>query len=536
MTSRSVRLAVAVAALMLCAPSAASAGVPRLPLTLPGDASAAGVRADRASWVVGARPGAVGAARLARRFSAHGIGVPGTYVVARGRARAFARALAARGELAYAQPDVLRAPAQARAFGNDPLDDVAGYRWRDHVVSPGLVPPARRKLIALVDATLDASHPEFAGGTIRTTGGHPVTEAHGTATASVAAAPQNGIGLTGLWPGGRALNVALDDSISCTDSATGIVKAIRRHASVINMSYGSSEFCVPEFLALEVAVGRGIVPVAAAGNELGEGNPVEYPATLPHVVTVGALDAADGPSRFSNVNAAVDLSAPGEAIPTAVPVALDGQDGVRDGYELQSGTSFAAPMVSAAIAWVRAARPSLKADQAADAVRFSARDISTPGYDGETGYGELDVDAALRRHAGAHDPGEPNDGPALIDGSLLGKAAPLIYKGRGTARRTATVDLTEDPEDWYRIRIPGHRTVHVTVRPRAGNPDLVVRRARGSGTKRTYPRIAHATHSGSHRERVRLVNRGRHRVVRFVGVAPGRGARLDAAYRLTVGR
>ena len=86
-------------------------------------------------------------------------------------------------------------------------------------------------------------------------------------------------------------------------------------------------------------------------------------------------------------------------------------------------------MVSAAIAWVRAARPSLKADQAADVVRFSARDVGTKGYDGETGYGVLNVDRALALRKRPHDPNEPNDGPALIDGSVIGRAQPFFFKG-----------------------------------------------------------------------------------------------------------
>jgi hypothetical protein len=540
MTSRAVRPALVAAALLLCAPAAATAAVPGLPMSLPGDASAAGVDAARATWIVGARPGSP-TERLAHAHRARSLGEPGAYVVDRRDARAFANALSARHRLAYAQPDVLRATRQStRAFGNDPLDDLGGYRWRDHVVSPMTRPPAHRKLIALVDATLDKTHPEFAAGNVTTTGGHRVTNSHGTSTASVAAAPQNGIGFTGLWPGARALNIALDDDISCADSTRGILAAVKRGASVINMSYGSPRFCTPEYLALEIAVAHGIVPVAAAGNELAEGNPVEFPGALPHVVTVGAVGPDDRATQFSNANAAVDLAAPGECIPVAVPLGLAKEDGgcpaAPDGYDYESGTSFAAPMVSAAIAWVRAARPSLKADQAADVVRYSARDVGTKGYDGETGYGVLDVDRALARHKSGHDPDEPNDGPALIDGSLIGRAHPLFFTGRRAGHRTATVDLTEDPQDWYRIEVPGHRSARVTLRGRSGNPDLLVRRLKKSGSKRSYPLVERSAHAGGRRERLKLVNRSRRRELLFVGVGPGKGRRLDARYSLTVSR
>jgi hypothetical protein len=539
MTSRPVRAAVVAAALVLSAPAVATAAVPALPVSLPGDASAAGVLADRAIWIVGARPGPA-SQRLAHAHGARGLGLPGAYVVARARARAFAGALAARHRLTYAQPDVLRATRQVRPFGNDPLDDLAGYRWRDHVVSPMRQPPTRHKLIALVDAALDRTHPEFAAGNVATTGGHRVTNPHGTSTASVAAAPQNGVGLTGLWPGARALNVALGHNISCADSTRGILAAVEHGASVINMSYGSARFCTPEYLALEIAFGHGIVPVAAAGNELTQGNPIEFPAALPHVVTVGAVGPDDLAAPFSNANAALDLAAPGVCIPVAVPLALAKQDtgcpAAPDGYAYESGTSFAAPMVSAAIAWVRSARPRLKADQAADVVRYSARDVGTHGYDGETGYGVLDVDKALSLRKGRHDPGEPNDGPALIDGSLIGRAQPFLFKGRRAGRRTATVDLTEDPQDWYRIELPGHGSARVTVRPRSGNADVLVRGLRIKGKTRSYPLQRSSAHRGSRRERLTLVNRSNRRELLFVGVQPGKGRRLDAVYSLAVSR
>ena len=90
------------------------------------------------------------------------------------------------------------------------------------MVAAGLVAPAvgpASPLIALVDAQLDASHPEFVGGATSTLPAFAVTNSHGTATASVAAAPVNGRGIVGVWPGARALNVPLPDQITCAQSA-----------------------------------------------------------------------------------------------------------------------------------------------------------------------------------------------------------------------------------------------------------------------------------------------------------------------------
>ena len=72
---------------------------------------------------------------------------------------------------------------------------------------------------------IDVNHPEIAGSGIATLGGPALGGFHGTATATVAAAPANGVGMLGLWPGARTLNVPLrngETAISCAESARGI--------------------------------------------------------------------------------------------------------------------------------------------------------------------------------------------------------------------------------------------------------------------------------------------------------------------------
>ena len=518
----------------------AAADSPAPPMELPGEAVAASAPpAARGTWIVGARPGPAARA-LANRFGARHIGPDGTggYVLARPRARAFAAALERRGLLVYAQPDTLAEPHQ-RAVGQDPLS-VPPDDWRDWVVDPALAPPAvipSSPLIALVDAQLDLAHPEWQGGNTATLQEFPVTNSHGTATASVAAAPANGLGVVGVWPGARALNVPLPEEITCARSADRIRVAIEQQAAVINMSYGSRGLCFPEYVALQVAVASGIVPVAAAGNEFAQGNPLEFPASLPHVLTVAAV----GPppefrsSFFSNTSAAIDLSAPGEAIMTAVPAGLDA-DGVQDGWERQSGTSFAAPMVAAAVAWVRAARPDLTADQVRQVVRLSAVDHDEQGWQPDTGFGVLNVGAALLRTAPAHDPAEPNDDMVWVDGRAFGKPDRVIYKGRRALRLGATIDVFEDPADVYRIRVRPHSRVRISANPvRNDDVDLRVygRKARGLGSARPLERSARR---GRRTERITLRNRSGRARVYYVAVRVQPNVRdLDAAYALRVG-
>jgi Subtilase family len=528
-------LACGAIAAVVAAPTAA-ADSPAPPMALPGKAIASSATAARGTWIVGARPGAQTRA-LARRFGARHIGPQGTggYVIARRRARAFAHAL---GDLlVYAQPDTLAQPLQ-RAVAPDPLA-VPPDDWRDWVVDPALPHPpvdANSPLIALIDAQLDKTHAEWAGGNTDAIEQFPVTNSHGTATTSVAAAPANGVGVIGIWPGARALNVPLPDEITCAHSAEQIRVAIERRAAVINMSYGAPELCFPEYVALQVAVANGIVPVAAAGNEFGNGNPLEFPASLPHVLTVAAVGPAPTfqSSFFSNANAAIDLSAPGEAIMTAVPVALD-TDGVADGYMRQSGTSFSAPMVAAAVAWVRAARPDLTADQVVQAVRLSAVDYDRKGWQPDTGFGVLNLARALSRRASPPDPAEPNDDVVWVDGRAFGRPDRVIFKGGRPQRLRATIDVFEDPADVYRIRLRPRSSAKITANPVRGD-DVALRVFRRKARSLRANDLQRSAHRGRRTERVTLRNRSRRARVYYVAVSVQPNVRdLDAAYALRVG-
>ncbi len=533
----------AAAAALLAAAPAAQAGFRSIsePMQFPGDASASAVRAAPSTWLVGARPGP-GARTVARAFGARLIG-GGDYVVTRGRARAMAGALRSRGLLLYAQPDALR---RTKAVVDDPLSKPPDA-WRAAVVDPNLDPPLVTEtspLIALLDTRLDDTHPEFVGSNTSTLGGRPLDNLHGTATAAVAAAPKNEVGILGVWPGARALNIPLPpDALTCSASAKGVRAAITNGAAVINMSYGSQSLCRAEYNAIQLAVRRGIVPVAAAGNEFDSGNPLEFPASLPHVLTIAAVNAELDSSSFSNSNPAVDLSAPGESIMTAVPPGLDG-DGTPDGYQRLDGTSFSAPMVSGAVAWVRAARPDLSPDQVAQVVRLSARDLGRKGFDNATGFGLLDVGAALTKTPPPRDPLEPNDDMVWVDGRAFGTPAPPVFTGRGITRLVGLVDVYEDPADVYRIRIRRHSKVRVTARPAFGDPILA---GFSSGTKslarcnrsrcKSSPRLATSRRKGSRTERITLRNRSGRTRTFYVGIGPQSGARsLDAGYRLTIRR
>jgi hypothetical protein len=265
-------------------------------------------------------------------------------------------------------------------------------------------------------------------------------------------------------------------------------------------------------------------------------------------VTVAATTANGKSADFSNANDAVDLSAPGVGILTAIPPALDTDaaqgkyfDGAQDGYMRLDGTSFAAPMVSAAMAWIRQARPDLTPDQAVQAIRLSAHDVGRKGWDALTGFGVLNVGAALALPADKipiHDPLEPNDNLVWVDGRAFGgKPADAIWSGGHVARLNALLDKEEDPVDVYRIILGPGRSARISAIPRFGDVELTVFRSSAVSINDTGGRAGRSNLVGAKKtERVTVVNRGERAHSYFVEVAPqGKSVYQDRTYTLRVG-
>jgi Subtilase family len=370
-----------------------------------------------------------------------------------------------------------------------------------------------------------------------------VTDLHGTAVASVIAGRANGLGMVGVYPGAPVLSIGTD--LTLADVIACVQAAIDAHADVINMSYGSPDYSYGEDIALAYAVSMGVVPVAAAGNDRdtilpdGTTNPVMYPAALPHIVSVAAMGPSGATSEFSTANGAVDLSAPGEGVLTAVPTAFD-DDGVVDGYERLDGTSFAAPIVAGTAAWLRAARPGLSGGQIADLMRFSAADIGAKGWDEDSGYGLVNIRRALKDPAPAADTLEVNDDISWVDGRRFTKPDPFLFKAHDRKRSVrGVVDYWKDYADVYRIQIRARRALTLTLRmPRGTNPDLAAFSTRGRTIYRKRGRMAFSFKKASRTDRVTIRNHARRaRTAYAVVYSPTRNdARYDAPYTLTIKR
>jgi subtilisin family serine protease len=498
---------------------------PAPPMDLPGTVVRAGSGQD---WIVGAsRP----VPALAARFRARPLG-GGAYVVARAGARPFAAALRRRGRLFYAQPDAVRRRASA-------LESAPDGWARGAVVPSTLAPPSPTAApIAVIDDFVDAELPDLAGHVryLNATPSSLIEGPHGTMVASAASAAADGAGILGILPGNEILSAGVPTEFTCADTTPLIYAAIRARARVINMSYGSHGRCYAEYVALQYALSQGILAVAASGNEFTEGNAVSYPAGLPHVLSVAAVDQRLGPAYFSTANAAVDVAAPGSDVPVDIPPAFD-DDGTPDGLTAASGTSFASPIAAGAAAWLLSARPALSGAQAGDLLRRTATDVAGRGYDVSTGFGVVNVPRALAAPTPRRDPLEPNDGLEWVDGRAFRSPDAFVWHGGRRFGFDATVDEVEDPVDVYRFVVAAHSRARVVVAPSSGDPALIVYRSGTRSFSQTRRALGASSKRGGRPEVVNLRNTSRHRRWAFAVVLNDTSAQvLDARYRISFER
>jgi hypothetical protein len=304
---------------------------------------------------------------------------------------------------------------------------------------------------------------------------------------------------------------------------------------VINMSYGfdGPGGCFAHEVAINFAFGRGVTVVASAGNGFLDGNPLSSPGADPHVVTAAATDRNNESASFSSENGGVDVSAPGVDVLTTVPPAFD-TDGNPDGYTLLDGTSFSAPMVAAAAAWIIQERPGLANDQVTGVLRDSATDLGQPGWDQSFGFGLINVANALGQPAEAHDPNEPNDDIHWIDGTYFSPDAPIFRPGN---RRTVTfgrLDQFEDPADVYRVRVAGHQKIRLRLRPTYGDPDLEIYKGSAKTIYSNRRRLARSTRSGTAIDSITWKNPSRKRVTIYVDTYNASSKTINAEYHLAI--
>ncbi|HYX77139.1 MAG TPA: S8 family serine peptidase [Gaiellaceae bacterium] len=436
-------------------------------------------------------------------------------------------------------------PNNASGFFGQYTDPLSTNEWwPSHVGVSDWVGPGTGKPVTLIDSGIDLSHEEFAGRP-NTVALNTQTftansdEAHGTATASVVGAPVNGKGIVGIYPQAslQLWDASPAGELTVAGEIAGLTAADHHGPGVINLSLGGTGRIPIEEHAILGAFAAGNLVVAAAGNARDIGSPLSYPASFTHVLTIGATDEADHVTSFSSASQDMDLAAPGQDMLVALPTIFPSQIGIP-GYEMEDGTSFSAPLVSGAAAAVWTLRPTLTNTQLFEIMRRSARDVGKKGWDADTGYGILNVPAAVARPAPPADPQEPNEDVYLVKPNGLTRAGktPLTAQRHPRAAIVASLERREDPEDVYRVWLPAKGKVVVAVRPNA-NVDLELW---GSKTKTVFERgaaaqrdlLAASAHPGKRLDRVILKGRGAGQFVYADVFLPKGGA--GASYTLTV--
>ena len=210
---------------------------------------------------------------------------------------------------------------------------------------------------------------------------------HGTHVAgTVGAATKNGLGVAATCPGCKILAVKCGNASGLLDSdiVQGIYWSVNNRAKAINLSLGAEENSRILKHAVDYAWDRGVVVVAAAGNE--NTNRPSYPAAYEHVISVSATDRSNKRARFSNYGTTVDVAAPGVEILSTVP---------GGGYGIKAGTSMASPHV-AALAGLLAAQDR-SALEIRRRIQRSATDLGAKGKDQYYGWGLINAKEAVTR-------------------------------------------------------------------------------------------------------------------------------------------
>lgn len=244
--------------------------------------------------------------------------------------------------------------------------------WIGVLFAAGALASAQPVTIAVVDTGADVRAPEIAAKRPATydirTRSRDVRDlnGHGTTVASILARSSGSARLLIIRAGSSS------GAFSDANEAAAIRYAVDHGARVVNLSLGGPRTSAAERSAVRYAIARGALIVAAAGDDYT--NRLEYPAALlgANGLAVAAVTGEGTRAAFSNTGPWVSIAALGE-----------------------HGTSFAAPLVSAAAARVWAANPALNARQVVSLLQQTAsgRGARTD----ELGYGVIDVAAALAR-------------------------------------------------------------------------------------------------------------------------------------------
>ncbi len=252
---------------------------------------------------------------------------------------------------------------------------------------------AAQARIGVVDTAVDLQQPALAGRHITV---HRMLSAgvamakpdHGTAVAALLAGAPGSVA-PGMLPDAQVFVAAVmrerdgEQDTTAEAVASALDWLDGQGVTVINLSVGG-----PHNLLVQLAVQRlleqGVTVVAAAGNGGADAEPV-YPAAQKGVIAVTAVDQRLRVWDQANTGSYVALAAPGVDVWVARP---------GSGGAYVSGTSYAAPFVTAAVAAEHSRQPGATPAQIAARLEQAARDLGAPGRDPVFGFGLVQTPAA----------------------------------------------------------------------------------------------------------------------------------------------
>lgn len=320
--------------------------------------------------------------------------------------RTLIRSLRASGAI-----DILE-PVPARWLAGSEADPMQNLQWGLRAIGwfGAKRPAAGGVRIGVLDTGVDQRHPDLKG--VASTYHHKGLSAqdligHGTHVAGILAAlTNNSVGIAGVAACKLAVWKIFPDHpapdgefyVDYERYLQALNAVLGAGVRVVNLSLGGTASSQVEALLFRRLESRGVVAVAAMGNEHEDGNPVEYPAAYPGVLAVGAIGEDRRRAGFSNTGAHIGLVAPGSNILSTLPRQPSPYRRETD-YVAWDGTSMATPHVAGAAALVAARFPDLDAAGIQERLRKTAARL--PAMKGkkrtvEYGTGLLNLPAALK--------------------------------------------------------------------------------------------------------------------------------------------
>lgn len=214
-------------------------------------------------------------------------------------------------------------------------------------------------------------------------------ESHGTSMSGIISARHNNnLGIAGIAYDSKIMSLRAFDISGAGESddiAAAILYAVVNGANVLNFSFGEEYYSPLLHDVIKFAYANGVTMVGSSGNN--NWYRKHYPSDFEEVISVGGITERYYKSSVSNYGNRVDILAPGQSVPSLSP---------NNQYSAKSGTSVAAPHVTATVALLLEQNPNLKPAE----IKFilessSADDNEFPGWDPFYGKGILDIKRAL---------------------------------------------------------------------------------------------------------------------------------------------